>query len=250
MHRYYYFAQTAMGNKIWWKKYMTGGQLVQFFSVFVWINVWLWSNLTLTLQFPFYAKQRIGESANCNGDPWSVLAIRGHLCALSAWSALFPLFKCCAARSTPPHALLQGPPSYVAMDPSSHLHARVDACAPTLHPCTPICAGRLCLAKQSISVSSTSSVPSFQTRPTMPPRREAGRHQEHGKLVRCTSEYGDNCSVKKGGTAGPGRRQLPSKFIWSIEFSPMELLRKFREQTEFERGAGEGERRRSPHVLD
>lgn len=52
---YYYFAQTALGYKPWWKAVMTGGQLVQFFSVFVAIAGW------------FVAR----SSLSCAGEEWA-----------------------------------------------------------------------------------------------------------------------------------------------------------------------------------
>ena len=32
--RYYYFAQQTLKRRVWWKKYLTMGQLLQFSSVF------------------------------------------------------------------------------------------------------------------------------------------------------------------------------------------------------------------------
>ena len=37
---YYYFALAAVGKQVWWKKYLTVGQLVQFSIVFFSIIAW------------------------------------------------------------------------------------------------------------------------------------------------------------------------------------------------------------------
>jgi len=49
---YYYYLQTSLNKKVWWKKYITVGQLVQFFSGL------------LVVQFWFYLR----ESHQCKGS--------------------------------------------------------------------------------------------------------------------------------------------------------------------------------------
>ncbi len=39
---YYYFSLSALGVNVWWKKFLTGGQLVQFSLVFFCIQAWMY----------------------------------------------------------------------------------------------------------------------------------------------------------------------------------------------------------------
>eukprot|EP00053_Salpingoeca_punica_P019621 m.200177 g.200177 ORF g.200177 m.200177 type:complete len:303 (+) comp17691_c0_seq1:14-922(+) len=68
---YYYFALAAMGKTVWWKKYLTSAQLVQFASVFgmifVWLNATTGGDWHFSSSWPFveYAKGSI-----CAGEMW------------------------------------------------------------------------------------------------------------------------------------------------------------------------------------
>jgi len=70
---YYYYAASIWGYKFWWKRYLTGMQLTQFYSVFIniWIflyvcisysNNWKWSDL-LNMSKPWYH-----VNGYCTGD--------------------------------------------------------------------------------------------------------------------------------------------------------------------------------------
>jgi len=37
---YYYYFLTSIGRTVWWKKYITQGQLIQFFTGFVMVSIW------------------------------------------------------------------------------------------------------------------------------------------------------------------------------------------------------------------
>eukprot|EP01087_Luapelamoeba_hula_P002709 TRINITY_DN1242_c0_g1_i1.p1 TRINITY_DN1242_c0_g1~~TRINITY_DN1242_c0_g1_i1.p1 ORF type:complete len:275 (-),score=41.10 TRINITY_DN1242_c0_g1_i1:95-919(-) len=39
---YYYYFRAAQGYDVWWKKYLTQGQIVQFFTGFLLISYWFW----------------------------------------------------------------------------------------------------------------------------------------------------------------------------------------------------------------
>ena len=43
---YYYYAILSLGYTVWWKKYVTTMQLIQFISVFVVICIWFWRSVS------------------------------------------------------------------------------------------------------------------------------------------------------------------------------------------------------------
>eukprot|EP00049_Salpingoeca_infusionum_P019205 m.360780 g.360780 ORF g.360780 m.360780 type:complete len:311 (-) comp19164_c0_seq1:256-1188(-) len=69
---YYYFGCQALGIKIWWKKYITTGQLVQFGSVFILMTLFMvygWEELQFMSTFPFvYPKEE-----KCHSESWTLI---------------------------------------------------------------------------------------------------------------------------------------------------------------------------------
>eukprot|EP01111_Echinosteliopsis_oligospora_P010474 TRINITY_DN3264_c0_g1_i3.p1 TRINITY_DN3264_c0_g1~~TRINITY_DN3264_c0_g1_i3.p1 ORF type:complete len:128 (+),score=11.99 TRINITY_DN3264_c0_g1_i3:141-524(+) len=38
---YYYYLRTSLGHQLWWKSYLTQMQLIQFYTGFIAVNIWL-----------------------------------------------------------------------------------------------------------------------------------------------------------------------------------------------------------------
>jgi len=43
---YIYYLLAALGQRVWWKKYLTSAQIVQFITGFVYTNIYLWNDFT------------------------------------------------------------------------------------------------------------------------------------------------------------------------------------------------------------
>eukprot|EP01087_Luapelamoeba_hula_P008835 TRINITY_DN2240_c0_g1_i1.p1 TRINITY_DN2240_c0_g1~~TRINITY_DN2240_c0_g1_i1.p1 ORF type:complete len:297 (-),score=32.87 TRINITY_DN2240_c0_g1_i1:77-967(-) len=39
---YYYYLRAALGHYVWWKKYLTQGQIIQFLTGFILVSYWFW----------------------------------------------------------------------------------------------------------------------------------------------------------------------------------------------------------------
>eukprot|EP00730_Choanoeca_flexa_P014069 TRINITY_DN6015_c0_g1_i1.p1 TRINITY_DN6015_c0_g1~~TRINITY_DN6015_c0_g1_i1.p1 ORF type:complete len:327 (+),score=64.22 TRINITY_DN6015_c0_g1_i1:59-982(+) len=68
---YYYFKCQAKGIRVWWKQWLTTGQLTQFSTVFGLIFVWMavsLKGLSISAEAPFVHY----TSSNCTGEPWAV----------------------------------------------------------------------------------------------------------------------------------------------------------------------------------
>jgi len=64
MFMYYYYLQTTLGSSVWWKKYITVGQLVQFFSGFCVVCYWFVVRKSHNCQGGIYSGT-LSHSLNC-----------------------------------------------------------------------------------------------------------------------------------------------------------------------------------------
>jgi fatty acid elongase 3 len=73
---YYYFSISALGRSVWWKKYLTAGQLVQFSTVFLVCQAWIVNSLQgddVRWYNPIGAFTS-HSSSRCAGKAWTVYA--------------------------------------------------------------------------------------------------------------------------------------------------------------------------------
>eukprot|EP01112_Ceratiomyxa_fruticulosa_P022223 TRINITY_DN8078_c0_g1_i1.p1 TRINITY_DN8078_c0_g1~~TRINITY_DN8078_c0_g1_i1.p1 ORF type:complete len:294 (-),score=23.79 TRINITY_DN8078_c0_g1_i1:5-847(-) len=68
---YYYYMVATMGYSPWWKKYLTTGQIVQFFSVFLFIFAFMYESYG-NFSLKFGDKIHLDYTQKCSGDLWVV----------------------------------------------------------------------------------------------------------------------------------------------------------------------------------